>query len=417
MNIRWPAAFGLSIAVTLIGCGAEAGYKLGPADRISVKVQEWPSLVGEYLVNPSGVISLPMIGDVQAAGREPADVAREISDRLLQRSPTAERAIAGVEIVTFRPFFILGDVERPGEYPYRPGLTVLGAIGIAGGYYRQADTGPLRLGRDVALAQGDIDSLSQKLVRQKARAARLQAALAGSADVAFPAELTKVKDNPAIAAVLAGEKASLALEREAATQEAQTVEGAKSLYQKEIEGLNGQIEALKREQDAVKQQLQDLRALSSKGLALTPTMLTLERAVAQSESEQLNIETAIVRAQENIAEAEQHARDLALARDRDNRKALEDARDQIKDIATRVETAEALLDEAQVRAPREEQMRGGPNDSRLDDAPPIALVRHNGTESREITVDESNLVEPDDVIKVPERNRRRPNPLDASLSR
>src|SRR5580704_14901348 len=104
MNIRWPAAFGLSIAVTLIGCGAEAGYKLGPADRISVKVQEWPSLVGEYLVNPSGVISLPMIGDVQAAGREPADVAREISDRLLQRSPTAERAIAGVEIVTFRPF-------------------------------------------------------------------------------------------------------------------------------------------------------------------------------------------------------------------------------------------------------------------------------------------------------------------------
>ena len=413
MNMRLSAALGLSIAVMLTG-GADAGYKLGPADRLNLKVQEWPTLTGDYIVNPDGEISLPMIGDIRAAGREPGELAREISDRLQQRNPGAERPVAGVEIVTFRPFFIVGDVERPGEYPYRPGLTVLEAIGVAGGYYRPPETGPMRLRRDVALAQGDIDSLTQKLVRQKVRAARLQAAIAGSGDIVLPPELTKPKDNPTIASILAGEKASLALEREAGAQEARALEGVKSLYRSEIDGLNGQVEALKREQDTVKQQLQDLRALSGKGLALTPTLLTLERAVAQSASEQLNIETAIVRAQENTAGAEQHVRDLALTRNRDDTKALEDAKDEIKDLTTRIETAEALLDEAQVRAPRETREQS--DDGRLD-APPVVVVRRDGAQSHEITVDESTAIEPGDVIKVPERNRQRSNPLDASLSR
>lgn len=413
MNMRRAALLGLSLAVLLTGGAAAASYKLGPADRVGVKVQEWPNLSGDYSVNPDGALSLPMIGDVPAAGREPADLAREISDRLQQRSPGSERPVVGVEIVTFRPFFILGDVERPGEYPYRPGLTVLEAIGVAGGFYRPVDGGPLRLRRDAAVAQGDIDTFSQKLLRQKARLARLQAAIAGSGEIAFPPELTKAKDSPVIASILAGETSSLALERETAAQQVKALESVKLLYKNEIDDLNGQVDALKREQDAVKQQLVDLRALSGKGLALTSTVLTLERAVAQSSTEQLNIETAIVQAQEYIAAAAEHVRELALARSSDDRKALEDTKDAIKELNTRVDTSEALLDEAQTATPRQlrEQNDNGP------DAPPVVLVRHDvAGGSHEIVADDSTTVEPGDVIKVPERNRQRSNPLDALLS-
>ncbi len=161
---RVLAAICLMIALAL-PCGAAAGYKLGVSDRIKVKVQEWPDLGGEFTVNPDCIVSLPLIGDVQATGRGIAELAQEISDQLQQRAASEKRPIAAVEIISFRPFFILGDVERPGQYPYHPGLTVLQAIGIAGGYYRPPSPGLLRLGRDVALAKGDLDTLSLKLVR------------------------------------------------------------------------------------------------------------------------------------------------------------------------------------------------------------------------------------------------------------
>ena len=111
-------------------------YKLGISDKVKIKVQEWPDLAGEYTVNPDGVVSLPLIGNINVVGLNLNDLAREISDRLQRRSEGTERAFAAVEIAQYRPFAILGDVQKPGQYPYRPGLTVLEAISVAGGYYR-----------------------------------------------------------------------------------------------------------------------------------------------------------------------------------------------------------------------------------------------------------------------------------------
>ena len=124
-------------------------------------MQEWPDLAGEYTVSAEGSVSLPLIGDIKAAGLHVKELAQEISDQLQRRAGGAERPLAAVEIVQFRPFSIVGDVQHPGEYPYRPGLNVLQAIGIAGGYYRSdLGLGLLRLDRDIALAKGDIRTLS-----------------------------------------------------------------------------------------------------------------------------------------------------------------------------------------------------------------------------------------------------------------
>jgi len=152
---------------------ARAEYRLGTLDRVKVKVHEWPDVTGEYTVNDMGMVSLPVLGDIPAAGLDVEELARNISARLGERSGGAEKPLAAVEITQFRPFFIVGDVEKPGEYPYRPGLTILQAIAIAGGYYRPP-------GRDVAVARGDSDSLSAKLLRLVAREARLAAAVANA---------------------------------------------------------------------------------------------------------------------------------------------------------------------------------------------------------------------------------------------
>ena len=387
----------LGMVLALGGPPAFGGdYRLGVSDRLKIKVQEWPDLTGEYAVAPDGSISLPLIGDINAVGLRVKELAQEVSDRLQQRAGGAERPFAAVEIIQFRPFTIVGDVQRPGEYPYRPGLTVLQAVSVAGGYYRP-DVGFLRLDRDIALAKGDIRTLLLKQRRLFARVSRLTAALAGQEDVPIPPELVNQKDNPAIFEVVESERAALARENDTARSEASALEDIRSLYQREIGSLRGQIEAMTQEQGTIQQQLKELRSLSARGLALSPTLFTLERALAQIVNQQTSAETEIVRALENITLAEQRVRERAIERSRTNTRDLQQAKDDIAETRARIGTADDLLREAQFSTPAEARERLAENGQRHS----VTLLRKEGETTREITADETTLIEPNDVVKVP----------------
>jgi polysaccharide biosynthesis/export protein ExoF len=382
-------------------------YRLGVSDRVKIKVQEWPDLAGEYTVNPDGVVSLPLIGNINVVGRNLNDLAREISDRLQRRSEGTERAFAAVEIAQYRPFAILGDVQKPGQYPYRPGLTVLEAISVAGGYYRP-DFGLLRLGRDVALASGDINTQKAKLNRLTAREARLRAAIDGREDIPLPPDFAK-KNDPEIAAIMKNEQAALALETEIKRFERAGLEMIKSLYQNEIGSLRGQVGALSQEKESIGTQLNQLRAMAAKGLALSPTMFALERSFAQVSNEQMSAETAIVKAQENITLAEQRMNQLQQERDRVNSKDLQQTRDELAEAHAKIETATLLLEEAQTGAPAEARQRLSPDGGRRH----FIILRRDGDTTKQVVADETTFVAPDDVIEVP---TVRPAPLVPSNS-
>jgi polysaccharide biosynthesis/export protein ExoF len=371
-------------------------YRLGTLDRLRIKVQEWPDLTGEYTVTADGVVSLPLIGNVNAAGLRVGDVAQEISDRLQRRSEGEARPFAAVEILQFRPFSIVGDVQRPGEYPYRPGLTVLQAVGIAGGYYRP-EVGLLRLNRDMAVAEGEIRTLMLKQNRLAAREARLTAALSGSGEISFPPDLTDQKDNPAISAILESERGALRVERETVRSERASADEIKELYEREIGSLRGQIEALKQEDGTIQQQLKEMRSLSARGLALMPTLFNLERSAAQIANERLSAETAIVRADQNIALSEQRLRERDLERNRLNTRELQQTKDEFAENRARIRTASDLLTEAQVTAPAEARERFVEGNRRSG----FTVMRKEGGVVREIAADEMTLVLPDDIIKIP----------------
>jgi polysaccharide biosynthesis/export protein ExoF len=365
-------------------------FRLGVSDRVKIKVQEWPDLAGEYTVNPDGVVSLPLIGSINVVGLNLNDLAREISDRLQRRSEKTERAFAAVEIAQYRPFAILGDVQRPGQYPYRPGLTVLEAISVAGGYYRP-ELGILQLG-----ANSDITGQSAKLIRLTAREARLSAAIDGREDIPLPPEFAK-KNDPEIAATMKSEQAALALETEMTRIEQAGFETIKSLYQNEIGSLRGQVAALSGEKESIKTQLDQLRAMAAKGLALSPTLFALERSFAQVSNEQMSAETAIVKAQENISLAEQRVTDLRQQRRRAATGELGKTRDDIVDARAKIMAATQLLGMGQTSAPGDARERSSQNAQR----PSFTILRKEGEAMREIVADEMTLVAPDDVIKVP----------------
>ena len=112
-------------------------YRLGPADRLRITVFGHDDLSGEFSVASTGTISFPLIGDIQAAGLTVTEFQKQTEDRLSNGYLKTPRVTA--EVMTFRPFYILGEVRKPGEYQYTNRLTVLNAIATAEGFTHRAN--------------------------------------------------------------------------------------------------------------------------------------------------------------------------------------------------------------------------------------------------------------------------------------
>ncbi|KRA64519.1 polysaccharide biosynthesis protein [Caulobacter sp. Root656] len=112
-------------------------YRLGVADKVRVNVFGEEALTGEFLVGGGGKVSLPLIGEVQAAGLTISQFQQEISNEL--RKGYIKEPRVSAEVLNYRPFYILGEVNKPGEYPYTNNLTVLNAVATAEGFTYRAN--------------------------------------------------------------------------------------------------------------------------------------------------------------------------------------------------------------------------------------------------------------------------------------
>jgi polysaccharide export outer membrane protein len=114
----------------------DASYHLDAGDKLRVVVYGQEGLTNSYAIDAGGSITMPLIGAVPARGRTPAGLAGEIAARL--RNGYIREPSVAVEIEAYRPFFILGEVAAPGQYPYVPNMTVESAVAIAGGFSPRA---------------------------------------------------------------------------------------------------------------------------------------------------------------------------------------------------------------------------------------------------------------------------------------
>jgi polysaccharide biosynthesis/export protein len=115
----------------------QSDYRLGAGDQLRVIVFGETELTGQYIVSAQGKVSFPLVGEVDAAGKTSAELTAAIVE-LLQKGYIRRPNVA-VEVLNYRPFYILGEVENPGTYPYSANLTVLNAVATAGGYKYRAD--------------------------------------------------------------------------------------------------------------------------------------------------------------------------------------------------------------------------------------------------------------------------------------
>ena len=147
------AAASANYAVAPLQRRYDGAYRLDAGDRLRVVVFGQDGLTNTYAIDAGGAITMPLIGSVPARGQSPASLAADITARL-RRGFIREPSVA-VEIESYRPFFILGEVAAPGQYPYVPNMSVESAVAIAGGFSPRArrdtvtlthtdEAGPLR---------------------------------------------------------------------------------------------------------------------------------------------------------------------------------------------------------------------------------------------------------------------------------
>ena len=129
--------------------GRDPGYRLGPNDRVRIIVFGQPTLTGEFTVDGNGAMSYPLIGNLPAGGMTVAELQQTIA-RKLEPDYLVNPSVSA-EVVTRRPFYVIGEVQKPGNYPYVTDMTVLNAVAMAGGYTyraRKNDFYIKRLGKD-----------------------------------------------------------------------------------------------------------------------------------------------------------------------------------------------------------------------------------------------------------------------------
>lgn len=122
-----------------LGAAGNGDYRLGSGDKIRVIVFGEQDLSGEFVVGDSGNVDLPLIGAVRAQGSSVPDFQERVVSQL--KNGYLNDPKVSVEVLNYRPFFITGEVKSGGEFPYKSGLTVQDAVGVAGGYTYRADTG------------------------------------------------------------------------------------------------------------------------------------------------------------------------------------------------------------------------------------------------------------------------------------
>jgi polysaccharide export outer membrane protein len=131
--------FALIIALCAVNTAyaAQPVYTLGSGDKVRITVFGEPDLSGEFEVSGDGQLSLPLIGSVSADGKTLSTLGTDIQTKLMDGYLVDPKV--SVEVLNYRPFYILGEVKEPGSYPFVNGMSVLNAVALGGGFTYRAD--------------------------------------------------------------------------------------------------------------------------------------------------------------------------------------------------------------------------------------------------------------------------------------
>jgi len=389
----------LTLAAPLASARAE-DYRLDVMDKLHIRVAEWrtaegavrdwSTVSGEYTVGASGTVSLPFLGELLASGKTTAEVAEEVGTKMQLLFGLRDRPSASVELAQYRPIYLAGEVQKPGEYPYAPNMTVLKALSLGGGL-RRGEAGQ-RFARDFIRAEGDSSVFIAERNRLLVRRARLQAEIADRTEIALPREL---KDVPEASELLASETALMQSRDKRLKLQLTALADLKTLLRNEIESLAKKSETQSRQLKLVESDREKVYNLTEKGLTVSSRRLAIEQQVADLQAGLLDIDTASLKARQDVSKASQDETNLKNDWDAQLAQELQNTERELDTIALKLGTSRDLMAEAMMQ-PAEAATRAKERVASVT----YSIVREKDGKTNEFPADENTKVLPGDVVKV-----------------
>lgn len=385
-------------------------YPLVPNTKLRVSVTQWnpakgeyvrlDALSGEFTVSEAGTVLLPLVGSVPVREFNSVDFAAEFAKRLQAKIKLISVPDVSVEVVDYPPIYVVGQVATPGEYRFRPGMSLLQAFALAGGRYRLPNLNNPLAGGQTGLFS-DLESLRGDQLRAKAQIARLRAEMSGLKEIQFPMDLTEDGGSDDLPRILEREKVIFSARRNALDRQLATLAELRDLYSEEIRTIEEKGRRDDERINSAEQELDHLRPLLNKGILTVSFRKDIEREISGLRSSKLDQITALMRARQNFAEV---MRSSVGLRDQ-----------QLTTAATELQAAEANLNHLQIRSEASRRLllevggaeRGGKESSLV-----FTIVRKTADRITETVGSESTILFPGDVVKVtdimpPERTTSR----------
>lgn len=380
-------------------------YTLVPEDKIKLRVVEWRStdskyasweaLDGTYSIDDAGNLAIPIAGQIRASGQTTEQLSDAISEALADKADLPGRPFIAVEIDQHAPIFVNGSIERPGRYPFEANMTVIKAVSIAGGYMRSRDDSSYYQ-RDRIQSAGDYRSALLNRRDLLMRAARLRAEIAGQSDFDIPAEIAGVPD---IDKLKAEELNLMRLRAVESNSQIEAADDLSRLYTQEIQSLEAKIVSQKRQIDLAQQELNNVNSLVSKGLTSNTRQYSVDRGLAETQSELLDLEIALTKSRQGLNESQREKATIINKRNAENQQELNTLSLAINKAGIDMQVAQLLGDQAGYSA---ELARMGAESTLLGTTKKnFKIVRRNEDGSySNIVADENTALLPHDIIEI-----------------
>jgi len=403
-RLSTPVYFLLCALFLQATCAAaqSAPYKLGPQDKIQAKVfdlrigsgeaHQWSAFDGDFTVDSSGGVFLPIIGFIHVSDKTVEEVGKEIASKMQAKVGLAEPPSASVQVVKYRPFYVTGMVEKPGEYDYRPDLSVLQAVSIAGGFYRSQDAATIGYVRDAMSQFSGLNILSTEKTSLLVRMARLEAEIGGSNEIKFPPSVTKVgKTDPFVAQAIRSETQVFESRRDTLASQLKNIDEIRGNLTSEIETLDRKAKLTDRQIELNEQDLNSVRDLMNRGLAISSRQIGAEQVVANLQSSKLDNQTARLRAQQDLSRLARESIDLRSKFRQQAILDLTEARDKLSEIEEKASASSSML-----------VFLRNLNSMRSQSAPAYSysVSRIVGGQRVTSTLNDGDLLQPGDVLGV-----------------
>lgn len=350
--------------------------------------EEWTALGGEFVVSNAGTIVLPVVGTVSVGTMDTAGLAEEISKRIQAKTELVSKPDTTVQVLEYPPIYVVGDVTKPGEYQYRPGLTVLQAIALSGGELQPSES----QATDEIRLVGELQGYEAGILRAEARIARLQAEMTGSPEISFPT-LHAGEDSALAAEVFGQERIIFAARANEIERQSKSLSELRDLFSAEIDVLEEKIKSADMGIKSAEQELTAVKSLVDKGLAIASRQSDLERALANYRADRLDQVTAIMRARQNITESTRNLEGLHDKQQTEVAAQMQNEQGNLDQLKLTRDVSQKLLLDLLAKKNRL-ALSGTPGGAEL------TIKRHDGGVETVTGASESTLLGPGDVVEV-----------------